>query len=204
MKDTWLHGFTKISFVLFFIFASSCESKKGDVVFLEGKQYKLEKSVEAVVTAYCTCAICCEKFSDGITSIGADARVCNGIAVDPRLIPYGYAVKINGIGFRIADDTGGAMRKDGKNGIYHIDVRMESHSKARNWGKKTFLVDIYAPIPEQRKGEPETPRIYTVVSGDNLWNIGKRHGVSVKALVKLNNLQNPDKIYPGQTLKLKQ
>lgn len=50
-----------------------------------------------------------------------------------------------------------------------------------------------------------TPKTYTVKKGDTLWNICKLHlgdGQKYKEIAKLNNLENPDKIYPGQKLRL--
>lgn len=43
---------------------------------------------------------------------------------------------------------------------------------------------------------------YTVRPGDTLWAIAARFGTTVSALAKLNNLTNPDLIYPGQVLLL--
>lgn len=50
-----------------------------------------------------------------------------------------------------------------------------------------------------------TPKTYTVKSGDTLWNICKKHlgdGQKYKEIAELNKLENPDKIYPGQVLRL--
>ncbi len=45
---------------------------------------------------------------------------------------------------------------------------------------------------------------YTVKSGDTLWDIAKQYpGVSDSDIMKLNNITNPDKIKPGQRLKIK-
>lgn len=44
---------------------------------------------------------------------------------------------------------------------------------------------------------------YTVEKGDTLTAIAKKHGTTYKAIAKLNNLPNPDKIYIGQKLKIK-
>ncbi len=45
---------------------------------------------------------------------------------------------------------------------------------------------------------------YTVKSGDTLWDIAKQYpGVSDSDIMKLNNISNPDKIRPGQRLKIK-
>ena len=43
---------------------------------------------------------------------------------------------------------------------------------------------------------------YTVVRGDTLSGIAGRLGVSQADLVRLNNIRNPNRIYPGQVLKL--
>ena len=45
---------------------------------------------------------------------------------------------------------------------------------------------------------------YTVESGDNLTKIGKKYGIEWKAIWDHNRdiLKHPDKIYPGQELKI--
>ena len=43
---------------------------------------------------------------------------------------------------------------------------------------------------------------YTVVRGDTLSGIAARLGVSQQELVRLNNIANPNLIYPGQVLRL--
>jgi len=45
---------------------------------------------------------------------------------------------------------------------------------------------------------------YTVESGDNLTKIGKKYGIEWKAIWDHNRdiLKDPDKIYPGQELKI--
>jgi LysM repeat protein len=43
---------------------------------------------------------------------------------------------------------------------------------------------------------------YTVQRGDTLGRIAKQQGVSVSALADVNNLSNPNLIYPGQVLKI--
>lgn len=47
-------------------------------------------------------------------------------------------------------------------------------------------------------------RIYKVKRGDTLASIARRHGVSVKALAKLNHLGTRSKLRPGQVLTVKQ
>jgi 3D (Asp-Asp-Asp) domain-containing protein len=100
------------------------------------------RTVEAIVTAYCPCRECCGPNARGITSTGQDARDLSGCAVDPKLIPYGCRVRIPGVGWRTADDTGGAMRKNGRRGIVHIDVRMRTHKQALRFGVRRTTIRI--------------------------------------------------------------
>ena len=101
----------------------------------------------AMVTAYTPGKESCGKWSKyGKTSTGRDARNTVGVAVCPKLIPYGSMVSVSGIGVRVADDTGGAMRRHGTKGIVHIDVRMHSVKKAREFGKRWLPISVLGEI----------------------------------------------------------
>ena len=63
----------------------------------------------AKITAYTPGKESCGKHANGRTSINKNAWKMDGIAVDPKAIPYGTKVWIDGIGFKEADDTGGAI-----------------------------------------------------------------------------------------------
>ncbi|WP_317368475.1 LysM domain-containing protein, partial [uncultured Tyzzerella sp.] len=41
---------------------------------------------------------------------------------------------------------------------------------------------------------------YVVQSGDTLWDLAKKFNTTVDDIVKLNDIENPDLIYPGQKL----
>ena len=102
-----------------------------------------QRVVEAKVTAYCPCFLCCGTYSgEGKTSRGRDARKTRGVAVDPKAIAYGSNVTIPGYGTFIADDTGGAMRQSWKKGIVHIDLRFHDHKEALKFGVKHLQVII--------------------------------------------------------------
>lgn len=59
-----------------------------------------------------------------------------------------------------------------------------------------------APAPEAEPvGEPEYPT-YTVKSGDTLSEIAASYGVDWREMARLNNLENPDLIFPGQVFKV--
>ena len=48
-------------------------------------------------------------------------------------------------------------------------------------------------------GQPGTIR-YTVQAGDTLWSIAQRFNTTVDEIVALNNITNPNLIFPGQVL----
>ena len=99
------------------------------------------KTIRMKVTAYDCCLKCCGK-TDAVTSIGDDGKVCDGVAADPKLLPYRTKLDIPGVGIREVDDTGGAMRKDAKKGITHIDVRMATHAEALKFGVQWLDVKV--------------------------------------------------------------
>lgn len=99
------------------------------------------------LTAYCSCRKCCGKYADnrpvdenGETivygSIGVRLKAGVSIAVDPRVIPYGTDVVINGHTY-IAQDTGGSIVGN------RIDVYFDDHQEALNFGTQYAEVFVY-------------------------------------------------------------
>ncbi len=94
------------------------------------------------LTAYCTCRICCGNFSPEVT--GLQAHTATGtvptqgrtIAVDPSVIPYGSTVVIDGVGTFVAEDTGGAIKRN------RIDIYFETHEAAIAFGRQKRKVII--------------------------------------------------------------
>lgn len=64
----------------------------------------------------------------GITASGTHAKVGRTVAVDPNIIPIGSLVYIPDIGWRVAEDSGGAVK--GR----HIDILLESRRAALLFG----------------------------------------------------------------------
>ena len=85
-------------------------------------------------TAYCNCKSCCGKWSGGPTASGAMPQEGITIAVDPRVIPLGSKVSINGKVY-IAQDTGSAIKGN------KIDIYFSSHSSANAYGRRK--VEVY-------------------------------------------------------------
>jgi 3D (Asp-Asp-Asp) domain-containing protein len=78
------------------------------------------------LTAYCPCKSCSDNWGTQ-TSTGATATEGRTVAVDPKVIPYGTTLIINGIEY-IAEDCGGSIKGN------KIDIYFESHKKALEFG----------------------------------------------------------------------
>ncbi len=65
---------------------------------------------------------------------------------------------------------------------------------------------LWGPGSPQPKDAPSggvpSGRTYTVQPGDSLWAIARRFGTSLEAIVRANNIANPDLIYPGDILRI--
>lgn len=73
------------------------------------------------LTAYDDCYECQEEFV-GTTALGVAPKPNHTIAVDPKVIPLGSHVLINGIEY-VAEDVGGGVKGN------HIDIFVESHAE---------------------------------------------------------------------------
>ncbi|MEG0259416.1 MAG: 3D domain-containing protein [Lysinibacillus sp.] len=92
---------------------------------------------EMIVTATAYTAYCAG--CSGTTAYGIDLRANPNqkvIAVDPRVIPLGTKVWVEGYGEAIAGDTGGAIKGN------KIDVFMPQHENAMAWGVKTVKIRV--------------------------------------------------------------
>ena len=92
--------------------------------------------VEKVVTitAYCPCGEICTD-GDGITSTGVVPKQGRTVAVDPRYIPYGTEIIIDGHSY-IAEDCGGAIKGD------KLDLFLDSHEEAELFGVQKKVVRV--------------------------------------------------------------
>lgn len=83
-------------------------------------------------TGYCPCSRCCGKWGKR-TSTGAIPRSGHTVAVDPKVIPYGTKLLINGVVYT-AEDCGSGV--NGK----HIDIFYDSHIQALRHGRRSAEV----------------------------------------------------------------
>lgn len=94
------------------------------------------KTITVKASAYtATCKGC-----SGITATGLNLKKnpsIKAIAVDPKVIPLGSKVYVEGYGYAVAADKGGRIKGN------RIDVFMPSKAKAIQWGVKTVKVTVY-------------------------------------------------------------
>jgi 3D (Asp-Asp-Asp) domain-containing protein len=93
-----------------------------------------------------------KEFYVSATAYTADCNGCSGhtatgldllanpnakvIAVDPSIIPLGTKVYVDGYGYAVAADTGGAIKG------YKIDVFLSSKAEAYRWGSKKVKITV--------------------------------------------------------------
>ena len=89
-----------------------------------------------VATAYDPGPASCGRHANGRTAIGMKATK-GVIAVDPRIIPLGSRVFVEGYGPAVAGDVGGAIKGN------RIDVCFSTRREALQWGRRTVKVTVY-------------------------------------------------------------
>lgn len=74
----------------------------------------------------------------GLTATGFDVRANPDgvVAVDPNVIPLGTRLYVEGYGYAVARDTGGAIKGN------KIDLHMRSNAEARRFGRRNIKVTI--------------------------------------------------------------
>ena len=93
--------------------------------------------VTAVITAYCSCKLCCGPNAKGITADGHKAK--EGITIaGSRVLPFGTTAIVASHKYTLQDRL--ARRYDNQ-----FDIYMSSHQAARQFGIKTQQVTIITP-----------------------------------------------------------
>lgn len=119
------------------------KDKKDQIVAVGTKVNKVQVSrgaetgEEYYVTSTAYTANC--NGCSGVTATGINLHQnpnIKVIAVDPRVIPLGTKVYVEGYGYAVAADTGSAVKG------YKIDVFFSSKSEAYQWGRRTIKIKI--------------------------------------------------------------
>lgn len=106
------------------------ENSIGNTEMIIDEKENKEYIGEYILTFYCTepwCKIC---GGGGHTASGTIVTPGRSVAVDPSVIPLGTKLYIDGFGYRVAEDTGGAVKSN------KIDINVETHEEALQLGKR--------------------------------------------------------------------
>lgn len=94
----------------------------------------------------------------------------------------------------------------GEEGDYYIKISLLEY---KPYSKKEIKVDIVQKPPVRPPNPPQPPySMYTIVSGDCLWNIAKKYLGDGSRYPEIYNINrpplggNPNLIYPGQQIKI--
>ncbi|OPJ64948.1 cell wall-binding protein YocH precursor [Clostridium chromiireducens] len=98
-----------------------------------GESITYKKKLDCEATAYSNHSIT----ATGRTPVRNQGGLST-IAVDPRVIPLGSKVYVEGYGYAIAADTGGAIKGN------KIDIYLNSSNECNNWGRRSVNVLIVA------------------------------------------------------------
>lgn len=99
------------------------------------EDYEVVKTLTVEASAFtANCSGCGGKTAYGINlKENPDIKL---IAVDPKVIPLGTKVWVEGYGIAIAGDTGGSIKGN------KIDVFVKTKTIAYNWGRKKVEIKI--------------------------------------------------------------
>lgn len=113
------------------IWAEAEEKKKAlesNLVELKERQLELQEKADKYeyigdykLTGYCPCYSCSEGYGSN-TASGVRAKEGITVAADRRKIPLGTKIYIEGVGERIVQDVGGAIKGN------KLDIYVENHS----------------------------------------------------------------------------
>lgn len=127
-----------------------------ETVETEAVQNQADNSFQLDVkcTAYCSCSKCCGRYAKNrpldesgkpiiLTASGEKAKEGVTVGVDPKVIPLGSKIIIDGHEYT-AQDTGNS--KFVKNNV--IDVYFDNHEEASEFGVQYFTATIIPPSEE--------------------------------------------------------
>ncbi len=119
----------------------------------------------------------------------------NGLNVKSVQIPF--IVKLEASDEQIEFNM---MKKEFTISGENVDINMEILVKEKSTNMKRISIIENAETKEAEEESDYKMFLYFVKAGDTIWNIAKKFRVSMEEVIKLNNLENPEKINVGDCL----
>lgn len=82
----------------------------------------------------------------------------------------------------------------------YVVLQMELELKAKMQSVRRIPIIEEATCSEPTNQNEYSVIVYFVKPNDTIWKIAKRFRVTMESIIKINNLENPDLIYPGDKL----
>ncbi|MBS4959836.1 MAG: DUF3794 domain-containing protein [Clostridiales bacterium] len=127
------------------------------------------------------------------------------VSVVPVAVPFEQTIEVRGVKE--------GMQAEVSAGIEGISFSMLSDREVEivvTMGYMVYVVDnqkeeVISQVIFEEGKDPELKKIASIViyvaqKGDSLWNIAKRYRTTVDNILKFNEIDNPNLIYPGQKL----
>lgn len=132
------------------------------------------------------------------TSMGTVAGISGNVDLDVWYEDISFTPENSGSDTAPTDKTVDELAKEVLDGIWGDDPDRKQRLIAAGYDRDAVQARVNEIINSSKKAS-----YYTVVRGDTLSGIAKRHTTSVNALVTLNCIQNANKIFVGQKIRIK-
>lgn len=116
-------------------------------------------------------------------------------------VPFSFNQEIDGINkdTRIEVDVSNAFQEFTKDNL-EVTAKVDLEVNTTTYDLET--INVIDNIEEMEGGDdnPYSMVIYFVKPGDTLWKIAKRYKSTIEDIVRINNIEDPDRIMPGMQL----
>lgn len=126
----------------------------------------------------------------------------NGVDVKNINLPFTFSISKEGIGEKSNIETNIVVKTQDfivqTGGLIDCNISLDFEL---NISKNKFL-NIIEDITEEENDENKNPSmiVYFVKTNDTLWNIAKKFGSTVEDIVRVNEIEDKNKIYPKMQL----
>jgi len=120
-------------------------------------------------------------------------------------LPYKQVIEMKGAAPDMEADVECSIDHTGFNMLSGKEMELRFllnfNAKVTDRVESSVITDVtFSDIDKTLLDRMPSMTIYVAQKGDSLWNIAKRFNTSIEELVDVNEIENPDKIYPGQKL----
>lgn len=131
----------------------------------------------------------------------------NPIEVIPVAIPFEQEIEIKGLSEDMIAEVSVAIENIAFNMLSDREVEFRTTLDIDAYviqNKNGYVVKQveFTEDGQQYLRDIGTIVIYVVQPGDTLWNIAKKYNTTVDNITSINDIENPDRIYPGQKILL--